>query len=373
MGILRSVALGKSRKSAGELTFYQRIGVPCFRQKPARSPGYKSSVPQRMQQSVFRFMKANMDAANLKSFVDLFYDAKPRKNKSETKMNMFYRAFMPHLVNEKPAIYALPADDLVNPSLFLGTPATNNDKLTNGQLGDLVVLAGSVSSFTMSQVALDQIIDKANTLISTKEVPFTIDNIFVGIVGADPTSPTKYKTVGATAVLPTLADEVYTFDITDVASGIDIAQTAYVALLIAGKDDAGDIDITRRKFATDSAKLQGNVAPAAPLTIVSAAKIDNTHFSITVPTQEFTNAKISLPADGSLSLRHSDGTTKYGYRGDAVESGSNTVITLQIIGSNTISAVTINNTEESQLWTEPEIGNDTKLCTMTNAVTVALA
>lgn len=337
MGILRSVALGKSRKSAGELTFYQRIGVPCFRQKPARSPGYKSSVPQRMQQSVFRFMKANMDAANLKSFVDLFYDAKPRKNKSETKMNMFYRSFMPHLVNQKPIIYALPVDDLVAPGIFLGNPGSNNDKLTNGQLGDLVVLSGSITKFTMSQVALDQIIDKANTLISTKEVPFTIDNIFVGVVGADPSSPTGYKTVGATSILPTLADGVYTFDLTNVADGMDINTTIYLALLIAGKDDAGDIDITRRKFATDSAKLQVGAKDIPNLAVASSAgTVDQPTFTLTIPTSEFTAAKVTADSLTSKTIKIEGVSANATVTANAV-SGANTVLTCTITGSRTIS------------------------------------
>lgn len=337
MGILRSVALGKSRKSAGELTFYQRIGVPCFRQKPTRSPGYKSSVPQRMQQSVFRFMKANLDAANLKSFVDLFYDAKPRKGKSETKMNMFYRSFMPHLVNQKPIIYALPVDDLVAPGIFLGDPGSNNDKLTNGQLGDLAILSGSVTEFTMSQVALDQIIDKANALIFNKEVPFTINNIFVGVVGADPTSPTGYKTVGATSILPVLADGVYTFDLTNVANGMDINTTIYLAILIAGKDESGDIDITRRKFATDSAKLQVGTKGTPNLAVASSAGIINQPtFTLTIPTSEFTAAKVT--ADSLIGQKVSiDGVSaKSTVTANAV-SGANTVLTCTITGSRTLS------------------------------------
>lgn len=297
MGILRSVALGKSRKSAGELTFYQRIGVSCFRQKPSKSPGYKSSVPQRMQQSVFRFMKANMDAANLKSFVDLYYDAKPRKGKSETKMNMFYRAFMPHLVNSKLAIYELPTDNLVAPGLYLGTPSENNDKLTNGQLGDLTLLSGDAASFTMSSVALDQIIDKANTLISAKETPFTINDLFVGLVAADETSNTGYRTVTAASIIPTLADNVYTFDISSIAAGINVGVTAYVALLVAGKDSQGDIDVTRRKFATDSAKLQASGVEIPAITGVTYTTSNAwASFNALIPTAQITAAGLA-PAD----------------------------------------------------------------------------
>lgn len=327
MGILRSVALGKSRKSAGELTFYQRIGVACFRQKPAKSPGYKSSVPQRMQQSVFRFIKANMDVAGLKSFVDLYYDAKPRKGKSETKMNMFYRSFMPHLVAEKPQIYALPIDDLVNPALFLGVAGSSSDKLTNGQLGDLILLSGSAANMTMSATALDQIIDKANTMISGKETPFNTDNLFVGLVGADPTSNTGYKVVEAENIKPTLASDTYTFDLSRVTTGVSLSTNVYVALLVAGKDAQGGIDITRRKFATDTAVLQGG-APAAPeITFASVADgTGNSNCNITVPTSQLTDAGITNELIASSYLMNEEETTSVFPVLSATVSGANTVI-----------------------------------------------
>lgn len=255
MGILRSVALGKSRKSAGELTFYNRIGVACFRQKPARSPGYKPTVPQRMQQAVFRFMKANVDKSGVKNFVDQFYDAKPRTGKSETTFNMFYRAFMPHLVASKKAIYELPAEDIVNNSLFMGTPASNNDILTNGILGALELKSASAASITIDAIVLDAIIAKANQQLSTNDVPFTINNLFMGLFGAKTGSDVDYINVPATNVIPTLADGVYTFDTSGLTKDLDLAKKAYVAMLIGGVAEGGSLDITRRRFATDSASF----------------------------------------------------------------------------------------------------------------------
>lgn len=255
MGILRSVALGKSRKSAGELTFYNRIGIPCFRQKPARSPGYKSTVPQRMQQSVFRFMKANVDKSGVKAFVDQFYDAKPRKGKSETTFNMFYRAFMPHLVASKKAIYELPVEDIVNNALFLGTPASNNDLLTNGVLGSFDISTASATEITMDAIVLDAIIAKANQMLSEKDTPFTINDLFLGVFGAKTGSDTDYVLVPATNVMPTLADSVYTFDITALAADLDLSKKAYVSMIVGGVNDAGGLDLTRRHFATDSASF----------------------------------------------------------------------------------------------------------------------
>lgn len=269
MGILNSIALGKSRKSAGNVTFYSRIGVSCFRQKPVRSPGYKSSVPQRMQQSVFRFMKANVDASGVKSFVDTFYDAKPRKNKSETKNNMFYRSFMPHLVANKQTIYELPVDDMNSPALFLGTPETNQDKLTNGQLGVLTLNSASLAAMTIDEVSLNQIIDKANTLISVNDTPYTINNLFVGVFGAAPSAPQGYKVVQPTNVVPTLADGLYSFNLAALTEGISATTTVYVALMVAGVDSAGGIDLMRRKFATDSAVLGTGEKPIPTAALAS--------------------------------------------------------------------------------------------------------
>lgn len=349
MGILRSVALGKSRKSAGELTFYQRIGVACFRQKPAKSPGYKSSVPQRMQQSVFRFIKANMDAAGLKSFVDLYYDAKPRKGKSETKMNMFYRSFLPHLVAEKPQIYALSIEDLINPALFLGVAGSSADKLTNGQLGDLILLSGSADNMTMSATALDQIIDKANTMISSKETPFGISNLFVGLVGADPTSNTGYKVVEAANITPTLAGDTYTFDLSAITEGVDLASNVYVALLVAGKDSQGAIDITRRKFATDTAVLNGSGMPVPQIDAISnSAVVDGNQVNVVVSTAALTAAGISKDDFSSAILNGSVTGGKDLGVNMATESGGNTTIyslsmegfKIAIVGSEKTGSVT---------------------------------
>lgn len=330
MGILNSIALGKSRKSAGNVTFYNRIGVSCFRQKPVRSPGYKSSVPQRMQQSVFRFMKANVDASGVKAFVDTFYDAKPRKNKSETKFNMFYKAFMPHLVAQKPTIYELPVDDLVNPAIFLGTPASNQDKLTNGQLGVLNIQGGVIGSFSIDEVTLNQIIDKANTLISEKDVPYTINNLFVGVFGVDSTAASGYRLVQPANVLPTLADGVYSFDISALTDGMTLDNNVYVALMVAGVDSSGSVDLTRRKFATDSVLLNGAIAPAPSIGVTGYTSADNwATITLTVPTTNLSAA--GLTAEGlvgkDVQFTNVSGSGRSTISAQAV-SGANTTFTL---------------------------------------------
>lgn len=255
MGILNSIALGKSRKSAGNVTFYGRLGVSCFRQKPVRSPGYKSSVAQQMQQSVFRFMKQNVDASGVKTFVDLFYDVRPRKGKSETKFNMFYRSFMPHLVAQKMAIYELAADDYVNSSIFMGTYATNTNKLTNGVLGTMFFKSVSSTAIIIDAAQLDAVIAKANTLLSGSDTPFTINNCFLGVFGAKTGSNVEYVNGTPTQIIPTLADGEYTFDVTTLLTDVDTAKQAYVVLMMASANDDGTIDLNKRKFATDSVAI----------------------------------------------------------------------------------------------------------------------
>lgn len=292
MAISRNLATGKSRKSAGDFTYYTRLGVACFRQKPARSPGYKSSVPQRMQQSVFRFMKQNVDASGVKSFIDTFYDAKPRKGKSETKMNMFYRSFMPHMVAEKAAIYGLAEEAMINPSLFLGQPSSNRDRLSNGALGTLILGESTLESMTIAEDFLNQILDKANKLISVSATPYTADDVFVGVFGANPTSQTGYQLVAPTNVKPTLANGVYTFDLSALTSGMSDSTNVYVALMIAGVDTSGGVDIMRRKFATDSAVLNGVSTRMVRTSPISVSKVGDKEISMVLPKSAFDTAGI---------------------------------------------------------------------------------
>lgn len=344
MAISRSLATGKSRKSAGDLTYYTRLGVACFRQKPTRSPGYKSSVPQRMQQAVFRFMKQNVDASGVKSFIDTFYDAKARKGKSETKMNMFYRAFMPHMVASKISIYGLSEDSMINPALFLGAPATNKDRLTNGVLGTLILGESTLSSMTISEDFLSQILDKANKLISVSATPYTTDDIFVGIFGASPTMQTGYQLVSPTNIKPTLANGVYTFDISTLTTGMSDNTNVYVALMVAGVDASGGVDVLRRKFATDSAILNGDAASMVSTTISAVSKATGNDISMTLPKTAFDNAGIS-PSDviGAVGAPPAGSTASATIK-TAVASGNNVVCGVTLVGTNegdTLSAVTI--------------------------------
>lgn len=253
MGILNSVLVGKARKSAGNITTYNRLGVSCFRQKPTRSPGYKSTVPQLMQQSVYRFMKANFDAAGLSTFVNLCQDAKPRKGKSQTRINAVYRSFVPHLVAEKAEIYALAADEIINPALFVGLPTVASGKLTNGVLGPWSILALSDTELTISKTAIDQLIASANKSLPPTDAPYSIDNLFFSAFGIDKTDANVYRTNLAVNVVPTAAAGIYTFSSEDLAADIDVTKRVQIAITIAAKTAGDAIDQTKRRFSADCA------------------------------------------------------------------------------------------------------------------------
>lgn len=265
MGILNSVALGKSRNSAGNITFYNRIGVGCFRQKAGVSPNYKPSVAQQMQQKVFKFIKANIDASGVMALLKLTYDAKPKAGKSQTMYNMFYKSFTPHIVMQKPAIYALADDDMVNPAIFLGSPASHNDIFSNGVLGALPVVSASVDGVVVDAVVLDSLINKANAMLSAGDVPFSISDCFVSIFGASKGADGGYEVVFPTKVTPTLGDGAYKFDVSSISASVSPSAAAFFVLTLA-KSSGSAIDMTKRMFSADSVEL----APSQVKKVTSA-------------------------------------------------------------------------------------------------------
>lgn len=252
MAIQRSIITGSARKSAGDATFYKRIGVQMFRQKPLPKENPTFSVAQKKQQSVFRFMKANIDASSVMTLINLCYDAKPRSGKSETQYNMFYRAFMPHLVAQREEIYALDADAMVDNSIFLGTDATNGDKLTNGILGDVAVTSIDATSITMPQLVLDSLISKANAKLSSNATPFNETNVFIAVFGAKSSSDTDYVLVPPTKVTPASDEDVVTITISTLTTGMDAAKKAYAIPVIGYPTADGALDVDQRYFCADS-------------------------------------------------------------------------------------------------------------------------
>lgn len=254
MGILNSVALGKSRNSAGNITFYNRIGVGCFRQKAGVSPNYKPSVAQQMQQKVFKFIKANIDASGVMPLLRITYDAKAKAGKSQTMYNMFYKSFTPHIVAQKSTIYALEDDDLVKPATFIGAPGTHDDIFSNGVLGTLAVKSASTSTVTVDATVLDNLIAKANSMLASSEVPFTVNDCFVSIFGAKAGLTGGYKIVFPTKVEPALSEGTYTFTISTLTGSIASTAAAYFTLTLA-KSSGDGMDATKRKFSADSIEL----------------------------------------------------------------------------------------------------------------------
>lgn len=256
MGILNSVALGKSKKSAGNVNFYNRIGVPCFRQKPAKRGNAGATQAQLMQQKVYRFIKINMDAIGLKSIIDLMFDKKPAAGKSQTKMNMFYKAFMPTLIAQKKTIYELSEEAMIAPEIMFPSAEGPNIKIIEGILGGVAGTSGSVSegsaTFTVKAVVLDEIIANANSRISAKVTPFTINDIMIGGVVTDSNGKKQAAVVMPKGVVPTLADGVYTFSVDLSGNGVTTPNQAYLALRIVHYENETTPDPLSPAFSTDN-------------------------------------------------------------------------------------------------------------------------
>ena len=269
MGILNSVALGKSRNSAGNITFYNRIGVGCFRQKSGVSPNYKPTAAQQMQQRVFKFIKANIDASGVMSLLRMIYDAKPKAGKSQTMYNMFYKSFTPHIVASKPAIYDLPIDRLESPAIFLGSAGAHTDIFSNGVLGALPVSGITETSVSIEASVLDTVIAKANSYLSMNDEPFTVNDLHVSLFGESETSASGYGIVYPTLVAPSLSGGSYTLDLTSLMSDFVLSTALYMTVTLA-KSKGGAIDTTRRFFSTDSVEI-GQPGPITVATTFSSA------------------------------------------------------------------------------------------------------
>lgn len=269
MGILNSVALGKSRNSAGNITFYNRIGVGCFRQKAGVSPNYKPTAAQQMQQRVFKFVKANIDASGVMSLLRIIYDAKPKAGKSQTMYNMFYKSYMPHVVMAKPAIFDLPIDKLENPAIFLGAAGAHSDIFSNGVLGALPVTGVTETSVSIEASVLDSIVAKANSYLSMTDEPFTANDLHVSLFGESKTAASGYGIVYPTSVTPSLSGGSYTLDLTSLISDFVLSTSLYMTVTLAKSKD-GAIDTTRRYFSTDSVQI-GQPGPITVATTFSQA------------------------------------------------------------------------------------------------------
>lgn len=304
MGILNSVALGKSRNSAGNITFYNRIGVGCFRQKAGVSPNYKPTTAQQMQQKVFKFIKANLDASGVMALLKLTYDAKPKAGKSQTMYNMFYKSFTPHIVMQKPAIYDLTEDDMVNPAIFLGAPASHNDIFSNGVLGALPVVSASVDGVVVDAVVLDSLISKANSMLSAGDTPFTINDCFASIFGASKGAEGGYEVVFPTKVTPSLSGGAYNFDVSSISGSVASSAASYFVLTLA-KSSGSAIDMTKRMFSADSVELAPSQTKKVTSTFTSGGGGGNSPEGY-FPLADLTSAGLSVQALSGVTFHTID-------------------------------------------------------------------
>lgn len=328
MGILNSVALGKSRNSAGNITFYNRIGVGCFRQKAGVSPNYKPTVAQQMQQKVFKFIKANIDASGVMALLRLTYDAKAKAGKSQTMYNMFYKSFTPHIVMQKPAIFELAEDGMVDPAIFLGAPGAHNDIFSNGVLGTLAAQSTSHDKVVVDAVVLDNLIAKANSMLSPSDTPFSVNDCFVSIFGANSGSDNDYQIVFPTKVQPTLEGGTYTFNIKTLTGSLSPSVASYFVLTLA-KSSGSAIDATKRRFSVDSIEL---TAPQAVQvnTRFSAAGGSGNNPTGEFPISDLTTAGLTIEQLAGITF---NGNTEQGAATATITKKNETTATLTCTSS----------------------------------------
>lgn len=340
MGILNSVALGKSRNSAGNITFYNRIGVGCFRQKAGVSPNYKPTVAQQMQQRVFKFIKANIDASGVMALLRLVYDAKAKAGKSQTMYNMFYKSFTPHIVTQKPAIYELTEDNLVDPAIFLGAPGSHSDIFSNGVLGSLAVKSATREEVAIDATVLGNLVDKANAMLSASDTPFTVNDCFVSIFGANSDSDKDYQIVFPAKVQPSLSEGAYTFDIHALTGSLSSSVASYFVLTLA-KSSGSAIDTTKRRFSVDSIEL------TPPQAIEVSTKFSAAGGSGNHPTGEF---PISALTAAGLTIEQLAGIT---FNGNTEQGSATATITKKDDTTATLTCTTSFNFDSIGLLDEP--------------------
>lgn len=251
MAIFNSIIAGASRKSAGNATFYQRLGTNCFRQKPVPKEGRTYSVNQLKQQKLYKFIKANIDAGFMKPFIDIVFDAKRKSGKGQTKMNMFYQNVMPQLVAQRDLIYELPEKDLVSSEKLFGSGQEMGGKFSKGSLGSCAVSSLTKSVATIPAAALDNYLAIANTSLSPSDTPFTIDNVFVAMISSD-AEGTGYVITYPVKIKPTAAGSNYTIATTTFPWPDNLTIATNIILVIGRAGEGTSLDSSQKYFCTDS-------------------------------------------------------------------------------------------------------------------------
>lgn len=251
MAIFNSIIAGTSRKSAGNATFYQRLGTNCFRQKASPKEGRTYSVNQLKQQKLYKFIKANIDAGFLKPFIDIVYDAKRKSGKGQTKMNMFYQNVTPQLVVQRDAIYELAEDEMVRSEMFFGVNQEIGGKFSKGSLGACAVASLTKSLATIPGAAMENYLAIANASLSPSDTPFSINDVLVAMVTSD-AEGIGYVVTYPTKIQPKAAGANYTID-TSTLPWPEQLKIASNFILIIGRTGTGtSLDTTQKYFCTDS-------------------------------------------------------------------------------------------------------------------------
>lgn len=251
MAIFNSIIAGTSRKSAGNATFYQRLGTNCFRQKPVPKEGRSFSVNQLKQQKLYKFIKANIDAGFLKPFIDIVFDAKRKSGKGQTKMNMFYQNVMPQLVAQRDTIYQLAEDALVSSEKMFGTAQELGGKFSKGSLGACAIATLTKKAATIPAAALENYLAVANASLSPSDTPFTTADVFVAAVMSDATG-SGYVVVYPAKIAPTVSGSNYSIPTTALPWPNNLNTATNIILIIGRSGEGTSLDSSQKYFCTDS-------------------------------------------------------------------------------------------------------------------------
>lgn len=248
MGILNSVLVGKARNSAGNITTYNRLGVSCFRQKPSLSPGYVPSAAQRQQRRVYQYVKTVINNYALAPTINFLTDAARKSGKGQTKMNMFYQSFLPHIQEHRLDVSALPDASLTEADLFLGTIGDSIDAFARGSLGSLALDPSTAGAISVSSTAMQSVLDKANSMRSTSQSEFTLADVYINYVYSDGVAVRSALSVRQTN---SSAGGVITFT---PASAPDLSSPlyCYVSLTIGSTDATNQLNTTVKYFNTST-------------------------------------------------------------------------------------------------------------------------
>lgn len=251
MGIYSSIVVGTAKKSAGEATFYKRLGTNCFRKKVGKRENAKFSVAQLKQQKLYKFIKANIDGGYMKPWLDIVVDAKRKSGKGQTKMNIVYQTIMPHLVAEKDTIYGFSDAEMIKPDQFLGSNFPDTAKISKGVLGANALASYSKTAALIPVAALDGYLAQANASLPAGETPYTKDDIFLAVV-SDNDEGDGYVLTYPTKVAATVSNGNYSLATTGITIGGELTAVIQVVIVIGKAGEGTALDTEKAYFCTDS-------------------------------------------------------------------------------------------------------------------------